>query len=567
MDPVQINVLPWRSRTDLQARLSAIPVSRYIAFLISLIGLLLLFSGDFGESWDVRAQEGIGQKAYIYYFKGFDGTLFRNVDLLGRGPSNKDAYFGPLIDLLIGFAQQGATDLLQRHQIRVFVQAFLSLSCLIPIFLICTRVISKPLALISVCLVAATPVFFGHAFINPKDSIFASGFLWTLFFILVCFGDGRRPGYGAFVGIGVLLGVITSLRCLAAYLLTLIFLSTTLVPALRQRGANKSLQNSRLTSHAWQQLSLNYRGLAVLLFSFAAAYTVCMPFILSDFGPQAYVDVLRKFARHTDRMTVLYFGDKVPNDALPWHYIYGYMLVQLPLYYHFFLLTILASIIALPRITLMRLKSFFLKNDQASWTVVLILLALIVPLCLILIVRPVLNDGFRHLLFIVPLISMLLYFGFLGVLPQVTNFSKGVIVMIATLCWIEAVLALKWLHPYEYAYYNPLVNPVGSFELDYWATSFREVADRLNQYARENTSGGEKLRLAICGPRWPLADFLDAEKFEVVRPEDRNSLSAAPQLTVALNRFNCLDDLKEPWLISVTRGTWVFAVVTLRQRP
>ena len=76
---------------------------------------------------------------------------------------------------------------LQKFTIRIVLEAMLSLSCLIPIFLISARIVAKPLALIAVALVLSTPAFFGHAFINPKDSLAASGFLWSLWLILYSF--------------------------------------------------------------------------------------------------------------------------------------------------------------------------------------------------------------------------------------------------------------------------------------------------------------------------------------------------------------------------------------------
>jgi hypothetical protein len=122
-----------------------------------------------------------------------------------------------------------------------------------------------------------------------------------------------------------------------------------------------------------------------------------------------------------------------------------------------------------------------------------------------------------------------------------------------------------------------MVNPAGSFELDYWGTSFREVAERLNDYARNATMRREKLRLLVCGPSWTLTHFLDPAMFEV--PEGDPGLStaldssfdpkafdvlrkeAAPQLIVALNRGGCMVHVNGPWLISIKRGNLVFAVV------
>jgi hypothetical protein len=47
------------------------------------------------------------------------------------------------------------------------------------------------------------------------------------------------------------------------------------------------------------------------------------------------------------------------------------------------------------------------------------------------------------------------------------------------------------LHPYEYIYYNRFVGGVNGahrrFELDYWATSYREAAEYVNSIAQPNS--------------------------------------------------------------------------------
>src|SRR5262249_13179370 len=150
-------------------------------------------------------------------------------------------------------------------------------------------------------------------------------------------------------------------------------------------------------------------------------------------------------------------------------------------------------------------------------------------------------DGFRQVLFIVPLISILFYFGFVEALSGFRPSVRRVLILLASVGFIEAVLAMRLLHPYEYVYYNPLVKPEGAFELEYWGTSFRELAERLNDYARDIKREG-KLRLFVCGPANLLAPFLDADKFEVVGKD------AAPQFNVALNRDgDCI--VNKPWLI------------------
>jgi hypothetical protein len=86
---------------------------------------------------------------------------------VSRQPAPHNIYYGTAIDLVIKIAQDTTPDALQKLKIRTFLQALISLSCRVPLFLVSARILSKPLALISVALLLATQVFLGHAFINP----------------------------------------------------------------------------------------------------------------------------------------------------------------------------------------------------------------------------------------------------------------------------------------------------------------------------------------------------------------------------------------------------------------
>ena len=530
-----LNGRPW-NRADKTAWLSSIPTHTYVIGLILVIGVLLLLSGDFGRSWDMSVHEYNGRKAYDLYFGGFDVQKFRE--------NHDNMAYGPVLDVLIQLVQDLTTDPIEKFKIRVVLEALVSLSCLIPIFLISARVLPRPLALIAVALVLSTPSFFGHAFINPKNSPAMSGFLWSLWLILHCF-ERRRPNVWSLVGLGVLLGLTASIRFVTAYLLMLIPLVIAVSPQDRAASADGEVLRERP--------GFPYRELAIILVTFAVTYTLAMPAILTSFGAHAYGVVVRQFAHIGWKGEILYFGRQVSAQQLPWHYIYGYLLVQLPLYYHFFALTLVVAAVGWRRRTLQTFRAFWADHPEARSSLVLLLASLALPLALILLIRPVLYDGFRHVFFIVPLLCMLLYFGFVIVLGQMERTSRIVLVTLATACWIQSVVAMVRLHPYEYAYYNPLVNPAHSFELDYWGTSFREVAEQLNDYVRQNTPAGEKLSVWICGPVPPLELFLDPDRFKVV--ED----AATADFRVVLNRGTCPDFLKTPPLISVGRGDLVFA--------
>ena len=348
-----------------------------------------------------------------------------------------------------------------------------------------------------------------------------------------------------------MLGITASIRYLTAYILLLIPIVTIALPLLNNREENLSVSTrSRWISALKRLLVLRYRGLVLVLTAFAIAYTLSMPVILTDFGARSYLDVIRTFAHVGWNGTVLYFGREQPAQQIPWHYVFGYLFVQLPLFYHLFLATFIAVCALRPR----RLwRALLALDERSSASLILLVLAVVIPFALILIVRPVLFDGFRHVLFVVPLLCMLLYLSFVLAIREIGGVTHGAIVAVATIFWIQSVFAMRSLHPYEYTYYNPLVNPAGSFELDYWGTSLREVAERLNEYARKTTKRDDKIRVSICGPEPPLTLFLDKEKFEIV-PSD------VGQVRVALNRDHCMALLTGPWLVSVKRGNLIFAV-------
>lgn len=534
-----------RYAARLYAWFSALPSWTYVLLVVAVVGLSLLLARDFGESWDILIADLRGRASYAFYFNGFDGERYRSAL-----PAN-GLFYGPLVELLINIAQRTTTDAVEKFEIRTFLQAALSLSALIPIFLISSRFISKPLALIAVALVAATPSFYGHAFINPKDSIFASGFFWALYAILLISERSTRSGYWTFVALGAGLGLLASIRYTAVYLLGLVVVALILLPALLPPRSVKP-RRAALIPQLWDNTKLYAGRLAVLLAACVVTYIASMPALLINLQTGTFVDVFRQFAHYPFQGRVLYLGEYRSAHNLPWHYLFGYMLVKLPLYYHLFFLTTIAGIIVAPSAMVASGTACLRGDDKRASTLILLLVALVVPLLAVLIVHPVLYDGLRHHLFVLPLICLLLYFAFLGTLAAMPHPAQLALCLLAVGLWIEPVWSMVRLHPYEYAYYNPLTNPANNFELEYWGTSFRELADQLNSYA--DGINGDKLRVSVCGPTHALKTFLDPERFQIVPKEDA-------QLSVGLNRDGCLDAAPKPWLFTVRRGNFVYAAV------
>jgi hypothetical protein len=117
--------------------------------------------------------------------------------------------------------------------------------------------------------------------------------------------------------------------------------------------------------------------------------------------------------------------------------------------------------------------------------VLLLVLWLIAPIIAVLLLRPTIYDNFRQFLFILPPLFVLAGIG-LGALYDKLK-RKSLYVLLVALLVLPGIYWNSKLHPYQYIYYNTLTGGVkGAFrqyEMDYWATSYREATAYLNQVA------------------------------------------------------------------------------------
>src|SRR5688572_20751460 len=116
----------------------------------------------------------------------------------------------------------------------------------------------------------------------------------------------------------------------------------------------------------------------------------------------------------------------------------------------------------------------------------LILIWFIVPVVTFIIRRPTMYDNFRQAFFILPMVFVLAGIVF----DQIRRpLIQGILILLLIAPGIVNIIRL---HPYEYSYYNSLVGGLGGafrkFELDYWGTSYRELALELNRIASQKST-------------------------------------------------------------------------------
>jgi hypothetical protein len=115
------------------------------------------------------------------------------------------------------------------------------------------------------------------------------------------------------------------------------------------------------------------------------------------------------------------------------------------------------------------------------------------PLIGFIVTRAALYDNFRQIFFILPPVFFMAGLGMEALIERATK--PVVQVLSACLLILPGIVAGIRLHPYEYVYYNSLIqNPNERFELDYWAISYREAVEYINAVAPPNTN------IMVAGP-------------------------------------------------------------------
>ena len=189
-----------------------------------------------------------------------------------------------------------------------------------------------------------------------------------------------------------------------------------------------------------------------------------------------FFETVRVMAQHPWPGNVLFNGKTYPANDLPASYVPTFLAIQLtePVWPLFFI-GLAASVFGLVK-----------KRTENHELLALTCVWFILPLLTFVILRPTLYDNFRQSFFIVPPVFFMTGLAFDLIRKPVAQS------LLIALVLLPGLIASIRLHPYEYVYYNQFVGGakgvVDRFELDYWATSYREAASEANRLAPPNAN-------------------------------------------------------------------------------
>ena len=437
-----------------------------LALLAGLAAVLATYRG-YGSNWDEAVQARYGELAVDYFRSGL--TDRRVNEFLNL------RFYGPLIEMIPALLYGNATT--GTYELRHLIVPLFGLGSLAAVFGYASLARVAGLPLFAVLALATMPRFYGDWFNNSKDVPFACLFALSMF-ALVALLRARPFAPGRVVACGLAVGLALDVRPGGFPVLALFFVVAALLSlAFPPRDGRVPLATAAL------------QGLGV----FAVAWVVMvLPWPWAHQNPIAHpIAAMREAASFSTSYPVLFEGAMLNSSAMPARYLLEFLLITTP-----------PLVLAL---SLVGIVAGVIRARQApadSFSFLLALLWLLLPLGLFVVLRPNVYDGIRHFLFVLPALAILAAYGACWLCARLADARWRTAAMAA--CAVLLLLPIKdlaALHPYQTTYFNGLVGGVagadGRYDTEYWLTSYREALAWVNGQAERQP--GKTINVMMAG--------------------------------------------------------------------
>jgi hypothetical protein len=471
------------------------------AIVIVAIALVLLTFRDYGVTWDEDAHNWYGNYVLDYYLSFFgDKTALHWRDLYNYG-----AAFDTLAAAFNRVSPIGVYE--TRHLLNGLVGVLGLIGCC----KLARAVAGARVGFIATLFLILTPNYYGQMFNNPKDIPFAAGVVWATYYTVQIIPTLPQPPLRLIAKLGAAIGISMGVRVgglLLVCYLGLLLAFDAIWRALSDRRV------AALFNNAWT----SFRRV------FVPVVLVAYPVMLL-FWPWAQTDPLAKpvralefFSHQTFPFYTLFAGRFLPATDLPWSYLPTYIAIALPE-------LVLALLLCAPVAAGVRIwRGRFDLCRVPALGVGVIGIGIVFPVAYAIAIKAVLFDGMRHFIFVLPLVAVVAAVTADRGLVRLAGFPYRHLVLVALALYGLAHLSIMaMLHPDQYIYYNAFVGGVEGaqrkFKLDYWANSYAEAVQGLEDYLRAEYGADfedHEVSVAVCGP--PIsADYYFPPNFRFTR--------------------------------------------------
>jgi len=476
-----------------------------VSFIIIILGagLVLFTFRDYGVTWDEDVHNWYGNFVLDYYLSFFDDkTALHWRDLYNYG-----AIFDTVAAALNRISPIGV------YETRHLLNGLVGILGLIGCCKLARIVAGARAGSIATLFLLLTPNYYGQMFNNPKDIPFAVGMVWAIYYMVRIVPSLPWPSFRLLTRLGAAIGMSMGVRIGGVLLLCYLGLLLAVDGAWRAVAARQAAQLMKSAgTSAWRVLC----PVAVV------AYPVMLLF-----WPWAQTDPIENPLRALE-----FFS----HQTFPF--------------------TVAVALIR---------RGLRVGREEAL-TGCILGIGIILPIAYAIAIKAVLFDGMRHFIFVLPLIAVVAAMVADKGLAWLERFPyRRAIWIVLALYGLAHVAIMAMLHPDQYVYYNAFVGGVEGaqhkFKLDYWANSYSEAVEGLEDYLRAAYGADFEEReftVAVCGP--PVsADYYFPPNFRFTRK------LAEADFFIAFTKDNCDRSLPGRTIYRVERLGALLSVVLDRR--
>ena len=498
---------------------------------------------DYGVTWDEDAHNWYGNFVLDYYLSFFtDQTALHWRDLYNYG-----AIFDTIAAALNRVSPIGV------YETRHLLNAVVGILGLVGCCRLGQALGGARVGLIATLFLLLTPNYYGQMFNNPKDIPFAVGVVWSTYYMIRIIPLLPRPPLDILIKLGVAVGMTMGVRIGGLLLICELGL------LLAVDGAWRTIAGRRIALLVDSALTAVWR---VLLPIVLVAYPVMLLFW--PWGQTDPIDnpvrALAFFSHQTFPFPTLFAGQFIPASDLPWSYLPTYIAVALPEL--ILVLLLCAPIIGAAAVWRQARR---IRREQVLMYFILGF-AIIFPVAFAISIKAVLFDGMRHFIFLLPLVAAAAaLIGEQALRDLIRLRYRRPIYGALAAYGIAHVSVMVMLHPNQYVYYNAFVGGVEgaqrNFKLDYWANSYAEAVQGLEDFlvtAYGLDFEDREFTVAVCGP--PIsADYYFPANFRYTRQRTE------ADFFIAFTKDNCDRALQGRSVYRVERMGALLSVVLDRR--
>lgn len=517
-----------------------VPAAPADIFAFAVLLALSVIAGftflDYGLGWDDYAHSHYGELLYAFYASGFaDKRAFEFSNLF---------YYGGGFDLAASILDRfAATDLFESRRL---MGAIVGIAGLVVVWRLARRIAGPIAGAAALVLLAITPLYYGHMFINAKDTPFAVAMIFLLYTFVRAFDEYPRPKPMTIVLFGIALGLLIGTRVIGG--IAVLFAGTGLAVYLLAEARKLGFRPA-----ATRAATL----VGYLALSLPLAYAVMA--IVWPWAVQSPLNPLKAIAYYSNfwekPWRELYDGMQIMIPQMPRSYLPKLYLLKIPEIVGAFAIAGTAGSLV------MIFRGLGTPAKRAS--LALLVAAALLPIILTVLTRPVLYNGVRHFLFVLPPLAVLGGVAVAYLFEKLNEYRRTAAfagaAAFALVVGVSVVDMIR-IHPYQYALFNQVAGGVRGasdrYMLDYWALGFKEASETLLERIKEQKlvkPANRKWKVAVCGPAAVVALEL-GEDFEAT-----NDAKGA-DFAVSLGTFYCAE-LFAPIINEVRRDSVVFARV------